>query len=725
MIRAVVLLLALAGPAWSQSARVLSGEHADFTRLVVELPPGLDWTVGRTAGGYGFSAGLGPQPDYDLATVWQRIPRSRLASLTVDATTGALSLGLGCDCHVFPFEYGAGIVVLDIKDGPPPPGSAFEAPFLLAGATAGPTTGTGPLPAPAPDNGAAGYDWITDLPPERAEVPTALPLPLDTGGISLEPLRDELLQQIARGAADGLVEMELPGKAKRPPDTNHGDLPWSNIHIGEKPGLAVTNPGALISDGDQQPGCAPSDLLDLAAWDEGRMPHDLLAAARDGLYGEFDAPDEEAVLRSARQLLYLGFGVEAGQYLDLLDDGAPGEALLLYRSMARLIDGETDPGSPFARMLECDGPAALWAALAHTRLPAGPTVNRDAILQAYQALPAHLRRHLGPDLAQKFLDHDDPEAARIIRDSMERAPEADPGSVALLDAKAKLHAGDTDAAQAHAETAVSLDGDRAESLVALVETHFRKLQPIDQGIPDALQGLQGETDATVLGPAVDRAIVLSLALSDRIDDAYAEDSAPLVLSDLWQVVRARAADDDFLRQAVLPAGTPRPDVAPGIGRAVADRLLALGFPDAALVWLGPVTAADAPDLRRTAASAEFGRGNARAAAALLQGLEDPQSEALRAKALLQLGELPAAQSALSAAGEAEAAARAALWTGDWTRLDPGTQESWRLAADQAQPLSLAEDTGLLGRGGKTVDASLATRAAIESLLASVPSPSDK
>lgn len=709
MIRLLWLFLFLAAPLQAETARVLSGEHADFTRLVIELPKAERWTLGRTGSGYAFAAISDEQPAYDLSSVWQRIPRSRLTTLDADPATGALSLGLGCDCHVFPFEYGAGIVVLDIKEGPAPPGSAFEAPFRPDAPTASAATAS------------QGYDWLADAKPRDVRNAADLPLPLDTGTISLQPLRDELLEQIAKGAADGVVDMELPGKPQKVPVIEHAELPWSNIRIGEDAGVTVTTPGALIEDRPIDTACARDELLDLSSWGEGQMPHDLLAGSRIGLYGEFDTPDEAEVLRSARQLLYLGFGVEAGQTVDLLGPGATADAVPLYRSMARLVDGDSDPQTPFAQMLGCEGPAALWAALAHDRLPAGPSVNRDAILQGYQALPAHLRRHLGPGLAEKFLARDDADAARIIRDAMERAPEADLGRVALLDAKAGLHAGDADAAQAHAEAAVALDGDDAESLVALVEAHFRKLEPLSPEVAEALLGLRGETDATRLGPAVDRAVVLALALSDQTEAAFSEQGAAAVQSDLWQVASARATDDDFLRQAVRPADAPRPDVAPEVAQTVADRLLALGFPDAALTWLGPVSPDDPPDLRLAAARAEFARGDARAAVDLLDQLEGAEAEALRAKAHLQLGDLAAAQEALAAAGDAEGAARADLWKGDWAGLDAATPETWRLAAEAAQPLA-SGDAGLLGRGSSSIEASLSSREAIESLLASVPSP---
>ena len=711
MIRALLLLVMMATTVRAETARVISGEHADFTRLVIELPQAGDWSVGRIPDGYAFAAKTEPQPDYDLSSVWQRIPRDRLQSLAVDPATGALSLGLGCDCHVFPFEYGSGIVVLDIREGPAPPGSAFEAAFQ-SNQAARPRAEGGP-----------GYDWLDSRKSHRPKVAPTLALPLDTGRVSLQPLRDELLEQIAKGAADGVVDMALPGRPGKVDAVDQGDLPWSHIRLGEEAGVTISNPGALIPEPALTEACTSIELIDLPQWGDGRPPHELLPESRSALFGEFDAPDEAAVLQATRRLLYLGFGAEARQTIALLEPGMASEVAPLYSSLARLVDGESDPQTPFAQMLGCDGPAALWAALAHQRLPPGPDVNRDAIVQAYQALPAHLRRSLGPGLAERFLALDDAEAARMIRDAIERAPDAHPASVALLDAKADLHEGDAEAAEIHAETAVALDGSRVESLVALVEAHFQNLKPLDSEIADALLGLRNETDGTALGQDMDRAIALSLALSGQVEAAFAESASPDTTADLWQIVEARAEDDTFLRLAVLPAGDPPPTIGKTTAERISTRLLGLGFPDSALLWLGTLAQTDPPERRLTAARAELARDNAQGAVTLLAGLDGPEAEELRAVALLQLGDLPAASQALAAAGDEDAALRADLWYGDWSDLDPSAPDAWRAAAEQSRPLPL-DDTGLLRRGGKAIDASLAARDAIDALLGSVPAPAD-
>jgi hypothetical protein len=714
MIRALLLALALAGPAAAETARVYSGEHGGFTRLVIELPKAAEWTVGRNPSGYAFAAKAASQPTYDFSGVWQRIDRTRLQSLLIDPETGALVLGLGCECHVFPFEYQPGAVVLDIKPGPAPEASAFEADFVALAATA---------PAASATEAAKGYDWLA-MPTEPATRRPSADLPLATGTVSLAPLRDELLAALAHGAADGVVDMKLPDRPKAPGEADHPELPWSNVFISEAPGVATARPGAIDAVAKPPSGCAPDQTLDLAAWGQDRPTLDLLAESRSGLYGEFDAPNADAVLQSVRLLIYLGFGAEALQHANLVDAGLATEELALYRSMARVIDGEADPQTPFAAMLDCDGPAALWAALAHDRLPAGRGVNRDAVLRAFLALPPHLRQHLGPGLAEKLLAHDDAEAARVVRDAIERAPHADKATIALLDASADMQAGDVEAAKAHAEDAVALDGDSATGLIALVEAHFRKREPIDPQVAEALLAMEAETEETDDGKAVRRALVLALALSGQTEAAFtAAGGAGEIGADLWQVAADRATDDDFLRRAVLPLGVVRPDVAVETATRVADRLLALGFPEAALAWIGPLGASDPPDRRHLAAGAAYMRGDPQSAVEILVGLTDPEAEGIRAKALTALGDLPAAAMAYSATGDSEAAATVDRWAGNWAGLDPNAADTWAQAASHAASATRADDLGPLALGAAAVEGSAAARSAVEALLMTVPSPS--
>ncbi|MFN3993347.1 MAG: hypothetical protein ACK4IU_10635 [Tabrizicola flagellatus] len=718
MIRLALILLCIAVPVSAETARVYSGEHGSFTRLVVELPHTTEWILGRAEGGYAFATVDRKQPDYDLSNVWQRITRARAANIATDPDTGTLRLSIGCDCHIFPFEYRPGVVVLDIKPGEAPQSSAFESSFESRWMTK-PAAEPAPVSTPSPK-----YSWLGRRaawgPSEQTQ---PLPLPLATGGVSLDPLRTELLEQLARGAADGLVDLRLPVGPSGTPRRGVGDLPWSGVRIGEQPGLSVNLPGTPRSEPASASNCADETLLDIQAWGESGSPVDLLASARSGLYGEFDQIDPDAILRSVRLHLHLGFGAEAVQMAGLMSDTREAETLSLYKSMGRIIDGEPDPATPFAMMLDCDGPAALWAALARDRLPRHKGINRAAILRAFLALPPHLRNHLGTGLAERFLAVGDPDAARMVRDAMARTPNAEAQSIALLDAASDLHLGNSDSAQRHAADAVALDGNNADGLVTLVEAHFRKLQPLEAEVAETLGSFRGEIGDTARGEQVKRAIVLSLALSDQFDAAFGyQGLAEDVIADLWRVAASRADDDTFLRHAVLPADAVPPKVTQNLELDIAKRLLDLGFPDAALVWTGQVSVADPPQRRLVAAAALLRLGDARSVVQLLAGLDDPKGAAVRAQALLRLNDLPAAAAALSSAGKPDDAARVELWRGVAASADSPVPEAWRDPALTSMRLEPDATSGLLGRAASTMEASLASRTAIKALLDSVNPP---
>lgn len=713
MIRVLLLLLlALAHPALGQTARVTSGEHDGFTRLVVALPGSSPWILGRTAMGYGFAAVGAGQPDYDLGRVWDLIPRTRLQSLRIDAESGALQLALACDCHVFPFEYRPGIVVLDIKDGPPPAGSVFEQPFGQ-GATAPPAP---PDPVPI-----AGYNWLADRPPATGGPRPRMDLPeLATGSVSLQSLRDQLLAQISRGAAQGIVQMEMPGKAPRVPNPGLTDLPWSQIHIGDLPGIAAS-PGGGSTRPVIPTVCLPDKMLDLPAWGEGRAPLDLLSAARSGFYGEFDEIEPRAAIEAVQGFLYLGFGAEARQVASLVPAAVAPPELAHYRSMSHLVDGDSDPDGPFATMLPCDGPAALWAALAADRLPLGPEVNVDAVLRSFLALPAHLRQGLGPVLADRLLARGDESAARVIRDAMERAPHSNRAEIAHLDAKVDLQAERPEAAQGHAEVAVAAAGSDAAPLVTLVEAHSRRAEPISPEVVATLQSVLGESEGRSDEAAIRRALILALALSGRTDEAFAT-AAIAPPPDLWRIAGQLAPDDDFLAHLVLGPEVPPPAVPGDVRRQIARRLLDLGFADPALKWLGPPSKSDPPEHRLLAARAELARGAPQDALARLGDLDQGEAATLRAGANLQLKAYEPAREALIATGQTDLAAQALVWGQDWRALSEEGDATWQAAAELLAAPPPESDPGLLAAGNRLAEDGAAARAALEALLAAVQVP---
>ena len=120
-----VVFLILATGAQAEIIRVESGDHPGFTRLVLNMPPGRDWQLGRQGENYAIDSG-DPTDSFDISSVFDLIGRQRLASLDSTSQSGQLKLTLACTCHAIAFRWQTNWVVVDIVDGPAAIGSAFE-----------------------------------------------------------------------------------------------------------------------------------------------------------------------------------------------------------------------------------------------------------------------------------------------------------------------------------------------------------------------------------------------------------------------------------------------------------------------------------------------------------------------------------------------------------------------------------------------------------------------
>ena len=727
MRRALAALALLFWPlsAAAETARVAGGEHSDFTRIVVEAREMVDWRFGRAADGYELD--LGPAVEaYDVTEAFEKIPRDRVTAIWRDPDTGRLRVSLACACHALAFEFRPGIVVIDIKSGPPPEASGFEQPIDPPAAAPDPVTPTDPA-EPAADAATAAYDWV-DMMRSGTEGDglgdAGVPFPLPTGDASLDPLRDALLAQISRGASEGVVEIDEGALAEPPADPAAQDGPWGRVSVGEMPGVTIDgarDPDTPVTAAGMA--CLSDDALDLGAWGLPGPPAAQIGLARSGMLTEFDAPVAEAVLRAARFHVQLGFGVEARQYLGFLGTGAEEDKAIL-QALAWIVDGQPPPENPFDGMESCDTAAALWSVLATpVDAPLPRNTNAAAVARSFSALPLHLRRHLGGPLVDRFLAEGDEETARQLRDAILRLPvEGDP-DVELMDARYQLASGDEAKAAELAEgvLAESATG-RVEAAVTLVEAAFQGERTVDPQLPGTLEAYLADTHDPRLAQALERALILALAMTGDHASAFARiDAAPQSFGDLWSLAALSMPDGLFLAEAARHAGT-RPAIADDTAETVADRLMSLGFPDLALDWLGPVGAEDAEARRMFAASAHLALREAPAALDLLTGIAGPEADALRAAALVLLGDNRTAADAYAGAGEAEAEQRALTWTQDWPLVAEGGPDAWKAAAALLADPVPPEAPGPIGRGTALVEESAAARAVIEGLLGGVPEP---
>jgi hypothetical protein len=733
LIGLLCLVVAITGPLASSAgpAQITSGEHPGFTRLVVQFDHPLDWQLGRTLDGYALRTQQ-DRPAYDLAKAFDLIGKSRLAAIWADPKTGDLHFGIACTCYVIPFEFRPGIVVVDLRDGAPPKGSSFEQPLDSPVPAIGPPEQAKP-PAPAVV-AATSYDW-TDLALKRGGTepggattanPTATyfqsPVAVDP---ALEPLRLSLIEEMGRGASQGIVDMAKPKKTPEP-HVAEGD-PSVQIHLGETPDLMIHQKGVgrapLTAQGAL---CITDDQVDVPSWGSSRRISDQIGPEREGLTVEFDRPDPDAVTRATRFQLFMGFGAEARSLTRAFQADLPDKAI--WDSMAHILDDEPDPAPAFAGMQDCDTAAALWSVLGDpVSLPADD-VGKAAILRSFSALPAHLRRQLGPRLVNHFLAAGDIPVATGLRDAVVRAP-GDPGpEIVVMQAAMERALGRPVQSEGHLEPMAAKPGPSStEALLALVEQKANLGQTVgyDQvlALEEALKERQGGADA----PRYQHALVLARAASGDFDGAFAEASqSPEAWPTVWKLLAQAGPDSALLTHAALAPGQAPPTGAKAATALIADRLLGLGLADQAAAWLAQ--AEHPPNL--LAARIDLAQGQAQAALSRLESDDSPMALGVKAAALQALNDEKGAADLYAQLGKPEEQWAAVGRSQAWDVLAREGPAPWKAVAEMVAPASDSSQTsvapngpdGMLTRNKALVAQSAATRDAVAALLDSVKSP---
>ncbi len=691
MRRLRVLLVVLAGlaavPAAAQTVRVKSGEHEDFSRLVFYFPERPDYELVETDGGYELRAGA--DYAYDTSDVFRLIPRDRVAGLGM--VDGALRIELACNCPAEVVDYAPRILVLDVRDpqrtdpeaaapaGRPGPWRNAE---RLRPATAAPRSSVAiarfdglAMPRPTPllpgalaESAGAGTTATAAAAPEVA-----------VSNPPADAIVGDLLAQIGRAASQGLLEADLSATKRlvekatpKPVDAPEPEAPKTPVPAPSATGSHVAirtsidrdlgeRFGRLVRDATDA-ACLPNSAFDVLEWKRTGFDGADLAAYRAKLIGEFDAADPAAVRDLARHLIALTFGAEAAAVLRVFPDGVKDRDLLL--TLAEIVDhGHAAGPTQLDGQFGCPTAAALWSALAQEEIPPGAEIDTGAIVSTFSALPLHLRRHLGPDLAERFIRAGMTPVALSLRNAIARAPGAHGERFELLEVELET---DPDAAderlQALAET-----GRSAEALALSIERQSSAGRTVASDTLENAAAMAYELKGTDLAARLKRAEIEALIVNGTYDRALDElrravksgmAEAELereLTADTYLAAARSGPDADFLRLAF------RADKVLGVDeaglearRALAERLLKhrLGGQARALVSQEQIL----PTVRDRLILSEAALYDGRADVALgyVMGLHDPRAEALRGR--IAVAERRAG---LAAAAEAPANAPAA------------------------------------------------------------------
>jgi hypothetical protein len=562
---AVLLAVASLAPARAQVVRVTAGEHADFTRVVLQSAGSFAWSLAED--GADLRVVLpGRTLSADPETVFSRIPRTRLAALRIEGE--ALVLTRPCACPAEGFEDRPGVLVIDLRDGPPltatpplprPPGAAPATPGLNAGRALARR-----LAATVPDTDASGVAAVL---PDPADLVGAIPAEIAAA------MTRGLLPAPARARAPQVLgpSVELEGLSALPPN------------------LALRGADEPVPAPEPDPDAQARQAAcpDPSAFDALSMPPEQdfaagLAMGRAGLYGEFDQPDPDRWQALATHYLQWGLGAEARQILDTDGLGIADRDLL--GAMADLLEGHaSNRRARLAGHLDCPGPVALLALLAAPP-EHRPGPETGGIVASFQTLTPALREVLGPPLVRRLIAAGQIEGARIVREAVGRSS---PETEALLDALLEQGRGEL------ARAAARLDGTGTdpEALRLGLELALTRGEALPEARLRDAADLAETLRSTDQGRAIGELVLRHHALAGQLDagfallDRFVQWAPPgpdhlarvdALRSVLWFAAAGRP-DAEFLVLALGRGDWRDPALAPAAQAALAARFEALGL----------------------------------------------------------------------------------------------------------------------------------------------------
>jgi hypothetical protein len=650
---------------------IRGGEHLGFSRVVLTVSPTTEWVL-ETSGNRIVVQFRDREIAFDTSRVFAKMPRTRvLAVRAVTASAGTeVVLELACACRVSTAFVGGRYLAVDVAD--------------QAGGETAPAS-------PGADEGQKERDGSAVATAERL-----------------------LIRQIERAAGQGLVDFSGDESKVEPSLSNRaGDPAAAHSLVMER--IRLLEHGEQIEavtvfDRDQPAGRARTTLpastciddarLDVPSWSNGMPFHRQVAELSQGLVGEFDTPDPDAIGDLAKFYIHFGFGAEAEALIGAFDDAAVEDRPLLI-DLARVVDGlPAAAGGPLAYAGPCPGWHGLWLALGG-RAPVFRDRSHFAAVQAtFEELPVSLRRLVGPGFVERLRTGGRSEEARTILDVVVRNGDAPTDLVRLEAALLAAESGDLDGAARSLTVLAERGHDR--SLEALARLALNAHAPIPDRIVLDLRSAVHQHRGTPRELGFRRLVVEALAARGELSEALEEtraamqalpqDAATFAAVFLTRLgsadpneVGAAVFAETALAAADLVAVQPARDAA---RRAIARKLIGLGLPSVALSFIAPALVSDDPAARLIAAEAQLSQMAPQAARDVLGLLGGSTAAELRAGSFALEGRYAVAVSTLTDAGLADQAAAYAWASGDWTNVsteDPARSAMARYMAARADP----------------------------------------
>lgn len=702
---AAAVLAVCGGAASAAPVTVRGGEHAAFTRVVLDLPVRSPFEIDES-GPIKISVSAA-RDGFDVSEAMRKLNAGRVIGI-FEGEDSELLLALGCDCDVDAFFVEDAMLVIDIRGDPSLQNVARKRPVMRRG--------TEQSPAQEEETETAGEEFSLPVvfssvaqgnqTPFSEVLPPSEPTMNDAAVERVErqyDARDQMLRQVSRGVSQGLLkpaqslpvprltrqeaEADLPEKQSLPEAvSNDSKLNMRIVTSADRDFVESRNTPLSASLGQS---CARDETLFVHGWVGDEEFSERVGRLRSRLYGEFDRADLQTARELVQTYIAYGFGLEALQTLQ--STGLEAQDLT---AMAHIVEGGAMVVVPPADWQpNCDTAAALWAYLGGVRGSKNAPLNTRAVIAAFGALPIGLKAHLAARLAQRLEDDGFKKMAEQVLRIGQRGAVDIPAGVTLAEASL----GETDGEKSEKKLRDVIEANDVESplaLISLIELRTAKDSSVAEADIELVEAYAKEYRGEPIAPKLERALSMALAQRGDFDRSVGvlAGAAPKLERDLLssatenlvaRMVRD-AGDIEFLALA-FDERVQSFDLSSAGEHSMADRLIDMGFAEQALILLsGPAADAEGRSRKILRAKAALELGRSRQAEAELLGLHGKDVMALRLQARLLRKDHQAARISLETSGNREEAAEQAWLGGEWDALRALESEGWALEASLSE-----------------------------------------
>ncbi len=694
--------------AFSQTYPVTAGEHADFTRVVIQAPPGTRWSLDSETPQHQLT--ISPETArFDLSRLFERIPRTRLVA--AQTQPGLLNLTIGCDCETLAWEERPGLIVIDLRD------KDADDPAMLPVPAAGPSIASTPQQT-AHAAGLALADAHTRAQNNTTTAQTIAPQASQTD------LTRSLGMPIAQALSQGLLEPAVTTSAASLPSLlmNDSGLP---INLPENMQVATVidrqNPEAPPTEATPEVCQATRALGFLLS--TSMEPFDVeFGRLTRALYGEFDQPNPEARRDLIELYLQSGFGAEARALIENESGTFPGRDLLLGISDV-LEHRSSNSRMRLGQFITCDGPASLLAALAGAQLPDIARQSAEIAL-VFTEFPATLRTILGADLATILIDADAVDAARVVAGSTLRSPWTDARALDLVDALLDRARGNTPDAVARLQHAQGVDPASVQARLSLA------LEEGDLVDGDALadaEALASTERSNAIGTDLMASVIRLYTRAQAYSNAFSTldrlqawgpehgetaRERSVLRNELWLSVAENADELTMMRSILGRDDWEGASLDLETRQVLARRLLDLGLGGPVLELLHGTSDDVSADLLGRAFVTQ---DQPERAIEAIDGLSTPEAQRTRAEALSAMGLNASAAQQFEAIDANREARRAAILAQDWNQFQRLSDPERDAAADDIDLVG-----HVMGQTPGFQELAIQTQAAFGSTTAPIP-----